>query len=219
MTSAQTTLYWREWGQLTKRCKKEGWNEPDRAALHLRALGYAKSSKELTNPEFDKILAVFRSYSQVENVSAQVRQQRQPRTRLEHAIVNERAAMLAVLIRVLGPDDTFDADSDVSGPEQLTLNDHERAESYIVRVMGQRFGTTNIQEISDEPNPERTGEKSDLECLRDTLDARITALRQKTPWTWHALRMRAGVPCDCATFCRGKAVTVNTSAPAEAVAA
>jgi hypothetical protein len=203
MTTAQDTLYWREWGNLTKRCQAEGWTVPDRHELHVRALGKPKSHKDFNNPDFDKVLGVFRAYSQSENVNAQVRQERQPRTRLEYAIVNERAAMLAVLL-------AYERGIEINLPTDLCLHDHAVAEEYIVVLMRNRFATADITQISNQPDPSRTGEKSDLECLRDTLDARITALRQKTPWTWHALKMRAGVKCDCKTFCSGrKAIIVK----------
>ncbi len=219
MTKAQNALYWREWGTLTKRCRKEGWTVPDRHELHARALGKDKSHDDFTNPDFDKVLGVFRSYSQAENVNAQVRQERQPRTRLEHAIVNERAALLAVLLAVMADGECdMDMVDRLKSPADLTLDDRTAAELYIVKLMVGRFSTSDITQISDAPDPQRTSEKSDLECLRDTLDARIGELRRKTPWTWHALRMRAGVPCDCATFCR-QAQPAPTAPAAREVAA
>lgn len=97
MTSLQKSLYFREWGRTYQALLTLGFARPEAAqmrhTLHIRALGYDKSSKDLTNPEFDSILAVFRSYSQPDDLRAQLRIQDQPEHRLEAH--RERAHKLA----------------------------------------------------------------------------------------------------------------------------
>src|ERR1700731_101289 len=66
-SKAKDGLYWREWSAVTRRD-----NRPDRHALHIRALGYDKSHVDLTNREFDKILAEFRAISRPADLIAQL---------------------------------------------------------------------------------------------------------------------------------------------------
>ena len=86
MTSAQTKLYWREWAAVRRVCKAAALPEPDRHELHARALGADKSSTDFDNADLDRVLAEFRAISQPASVSAQLRQQRQPRRRMEFSI-------------------------------------------------------------------------------------------------------------------------------------
>jgi hypothetical protein len=91
---------------------------------------------------------------------------------------------------------------------------------YVAGVMRERFHTDDLTLISDRAYPRgRNGEEfSDLELLRDTLDARINTLRNKrgcalplhtevvkvkpsghrhtvSGWTIHDLHQAAGVKC------------------------
>ncbi len=226
MTDKQTSLYWREWGALGRRCKKEGWTVPDRSDLHVRALGYRKSSKALTNPELDKVLGVFRAYSQVENVNSQVRQLRQPRTRLEHKIKIDQVRLLSVVLSeqvrdgVISSHPEFAEEGEVV-PAKFFEPNLEAGMAFVAKVMQKRFGTEDLAEISDVPVPRflrrhgdlvlRDGqpvvesEESDLECLRNTLAARINTLRNKRVpngrpanfgWSIHDLNQAAGVACE-----------------------
>jgi hypothetical protein len=54
--------------------------------LHVKALGEDKSHLDLSNEDFDRVLAEFRSISQPDNLAAQLRQQDMPRRRLLYAI-------------------------------------------------------------------------------------------------------------------------------------
>lgn len=83
MTPAQTSLYWREWAAAKRIARLE---ESDRHVLHQQALGEPKSSKAFTNADFDKVLAAFRALSQPASLNGQLRQQGQPRARLEQRI-------------------------------------------------------------------------------------------------------------------------------------
>lgn len=86
MTEKQDSLYWREWGKVTRACKRDGVPAPDRHALHGQALGQDKSHAKFTNADFDKVLAVFRAWSQPGDIRAQMRQEEQPLIRLRHRI-------------------------------------------------------------------------------------------------------------------------------------
>lgn len=159
--------------------------------------------------EFTKVKLQLEAWSQPGDLHRAVRTIRNPRRVLEYKVMNDQAALLAVL-------NAFEQGREIDAPDQLTVEDHSRAEHYITELMRSRFRTEDITQVSEVVKPRfrkdaqgqwvPTGqEKSDLECLRDTLDARISALRRGTPWSWHDLRMRAGVPCECATFCRDRA--------------
>lgn len=97
MNEAQLRLYRREWGACRKVLRGLGRDaaqaDAERHAIHVRALGRDKSSLELTNAEFDKVLAVFRSYSRADDLDEQLRLIDQPEQRL--AGMRERAAKLA----------------------------------------------------------------------------------------------------------------------------
>ncbi len=87
MTEKQNTLYWREWGKVTRACKDNGMAAPDRHELHRQALkGKDKSHTKFSNPDFDSVLAVFRSWSQPGDIRAQMRQEDQPLIRLRFRI-------------------------------------------------------------------------------------------------------------------------------------
>ena len=86
MTSAQNSLYFREWGRVRAACKQQGFPLPDRHSLHVKALGQDKSHLDFTNEDFDLVLAEFRALSQPDNLAAQFRQQDQPRRRLLYTI-------------------------------------------------------------------------------------------------------------------------------------
>jgi hypothetical protein len=67
MTAKQKARYWREWGQIRKLLVEMGdFSKEDadaeRMQIHERALGTAKSSKDLTNRDLDKIFDAFGSY-------------------------------------------------------------------------------------------------------------------------------------------------------------
>lgn len=57
-----------------------------RYVMHTKALGFAKSSKKLTDDEFSKILAVFWAYSRPTDTAAQIRQQEQALKRAQHVL-------------------------------------------------------------------------------------------------------------------------------------
>jgi len=86
MTPLQNSLYFREWGKVRAACKEQGFPIPDRHSIHVKALGQDKSHLDFSNEDFDQVLAEFRAISQPDNVTAQLRQQDQPRRRLLYSI-------------------------------------------------------------------------------------------------------------------------------------
>lgn len=95
LTSRQNAAYWAEWSKCRDALAELGRNCDDSArhGLHVEALGYAKSSKQFTNPELTKVLAKFRSYSDAGNLSAQLKPEEEEdqtraglRTRIDTAI-------------------------------------------------------------------------------------------------------------------------------------
>lgn len=86
MTSKQRALYFREWGSVRTACQQQGHPVPGRHELHIRALGQDKSHLDLTNEDFDRVLAEFRAISRPDDLAAQLRQQDMPRRRLLYTI-------------------------------------------------------------------------------------------------------------------------------------
>jgi hypothetical protein len=86
MTALQNSLYFREWGRVTRTCKQAGHPVPDRHELHVKALGFDKSHLDFSNEDLDQVLAEFRAISRPEDLSGQLRQQEQPRIRLLYSI-------------------------------------------------------------------------------------------------------------------------------------
>lgn len=81
MNAAQTSLYFREWGNVRKHYLAQGIDsklvDAKRHELHKRALGEMKSSKAFTNLDLDKVLAVFYAITRPSDLNAQLRQQDQ----------------------------------------------------------------------------------------------------------------------------------------------
>lgn len=97
MTPKQTSLYWREWGNVRRvliaagRIPAEA--DAQRHRIHIEQLGRDVSSKRLTNAQLDAVLAGFRAYSRPDDLMAQLRLIDQPEQRLE--AYKRRAAELA----------------------------------------------------------------------------------------------------------------------------
>jgi hypothetical protein len=81
MTALQHRKYLSEWGLVRKHFRAQGLEpkacDAKRHELHKRALGRDKSSLDLTNAEFDKVLAVFSAISRPADLSTQLRLQEQ----------------------------------------------------------------------------------------------------------------------------------------------
>lgn len=119
MNAKQDALYWREWGKLTRRCKKDGLEVPDRKELHAKALAdckqgvektpCAKCAARLASPEevshlefdnhwFDLALAEFRAWSQPGNLRGQMKLEEMPETRMLWKLDNVLVPKLVVLL-------------------------------------------------------------------------------------------------------------------------
>ena len=181
MSPKQTQLYWREWAGV-RRVDAQA----DRRALTVRALGAAKSSKEFTNADLDRVLAVFRAVSRPADVDGQLRQQAQARQRKEHRI-GEIMRCLALY--------------------------HPDPAGYVATLLADRQGvpvdgSLTLDDVSDAPTvrTRRDGVPyagpSELEQVLMTLWARVQPMRRKAAHTLHQMRTAAGVPCDCAKICR-----------------
>lgn len=96
MNAAQTNLYFFEWGRVRKHFLARGIDpkqaDAKRHELHRRALGLDKSSKDFTNAELDKVIAVFRAVYDGGNLDAQLAQLEQPENRRLRMIQRCRAA-------------------------------------------------------------------------------------------------------------------------------
>lgn len=81
MTFAQHRKYLSEWGLVRKHFRAQGLEpkacDAKRHELHKKALGHDKSSLDLTNAEFDKVLAVFSGISRPMDLKTQLRLQEQ----------------------------------------------------------------------------------------------------------------------------------------------
>lgn len=184
MTPRQTSLYFREWGYVRGYCKAHRLPEPDRHALHVQALGADKSSKEFTNEDFDKVLAVFRAIHQPANVNAQLRQIREPRKRAEFPFPE--------LFKLLG----------------LYVGD---VDAYVASICLDQFGTPDWRDLSETVAPEKYNPRwksSQLQKLRYSLNKCLngkTGLRNKAGDSLHDMRIKAGLKCTCASICAKRA--------------
>jgi hypothetical protein len=86
MNSAQTNLYFYEWGKVRKHYLDRGIDpkqaDSKRHMLHRKALGRDKSSKDFTNGDLDAVLATFKGVYDGANLDAQIAQLDQPESRL-----------------------------------------------------------------------------------------------------------------------------------------
>lgn len=194
MSPKQKALYWTSW-QAAKRAGQLA--DPDRHRLMFEALGYAASSKSLTNDEFDKVLGAFRAISQPTNLRAQVRQIDQPRTRLLHRI-RDQFACLSLFV--------------------------EHPSKYVAAILRDRFKASEIEalrhvaqtcagtaqalnhtdSVCSSPDSGLSTQDSELVCLRNTLARCLSSFRRKSSLTEHDMCQRANVECfrpNCA-LCR-----------------
>lgn len=87
MTPAQTALYFYQWGLARDWFLAQGLDskqvDAKRHALHVKALGRDKSSKDFTNADLDKVIAAFKAVHDGGNLDAQLAQLDQPEKRRE----------------------------------------------------------------------------------------------------------------------------------------
>lgn len=96
MKAAQTALYFREWGAVRRHFIAAGLDpkqaDAKRHALHVRALGAGKSSKDFSNLDLDKVLGVFRAITRPADLNAQLHVEESEEERLREALEACRAA-------------------------------------------------------------------------------------------------------------------------------
>ncbi len=94
ISKKQNYWYWREWNKAHRA-------EPglDRHEVHLAALGHDKSHVDFTNSELDQVIAEFLCISEPDNLDAQIRLLKQPKTRLIYRI--KRLAPPAYITKLL----------------------------------------------------------------------------------------------------------------------
>jgi hypothetical protein len=205
-------------------CVARGWDPNDRdwqmAVLSQILKRPISSSNDIEYlAEFTEVKATLEAWAHDTNLKKPLRTLDNPRRVLTTKITIDQVKLLSVCLR--------------TGASARAIEpDIEAAQTYVAKLMKGRFRTDDITQISDQPTIRPNGEeKSDLETLRDTLDARISALRlervvtfsglsfsefkQRTKgeqrrfsaesgWNWHDLRTKAGVECECAA-CKRKA--------------
>lgn len=92
LNSAQKGKYWRAWSPCYKAFRANGKPAKEvnemRHVLHERALGYKVSHKDMTNAEFDLVLAIFKAYSENPDLSGQMDQFDQPILRCKYCVNN-----------------------------------------------------------------------------------------------------------------------------------
>ncbi len=135
MTKAQKSLYWREWGRVRK-VKPDA----DRHTIHSQALGLDKSSKSLTNRDFDRILAAFRAITRPDDLGAQLAAQNQPRMRALHVIGTHDAAYVHALCR-----DRF------RGQDPELMSDHDLAQ--LAMTLSNRSRSKSTEMVESIPDP------------------------------------------------------------------
>jgi len=90
MNSAQTNLYFFEWGRVRDQYRSKGLTakqaDAKRHVLHAKALGRDKSSKDFTNADLDRVIAAFRAVTDGGDLNAQLAQLDQPENRRQRMI-------------------------------------------------------------------------------------------------------------------------------------
>ena len=173
MTEAQHALYFRLWGQV---CAEMRWDvlpakdrDEWRRELHRRAFGADKSAKEINAMgDFDKILAVFKSYLQPGDLRAELRQEAMPR---ERALWGIEHTLLPQLVVVL----------DAMPTAQWAAL--ARAKAYVAGISERKFGEADFERLDE----------AQLHQLFITVAERVKARREKLGITAAELDRRAGL--------------------------
>lgn len=167
MTKPQIYLYRAEW---SKARKAGGLKESDRHKIHVDVLGCDKSSLDLTNDEFDKVLAAFRAISAPTSLNLQLSTLNQPRQRLLHRIRDQLKCL------------------------QLFV-DHPA--QYLAAILRDRFKASQIEDLRTSEIRDQKSEIpwDDLTHLRNTLARCLSSFRRKAELSEHDMCQRAGVEC------------------------
>lgn len=164
MSPAQTNLYFFEWGRVRDHYRGKGLDpkqaDAKRHELHRRALGRDKSSKDFSNAELDRVIAVFRAVYDGGNLEAQLAQLDQPENRRQamikrcHAAVGSfiegkdaeaRARNLAAYL-----DGTADR---MFGVAFVHLDKGQEGSGQLAKVMGALERTARVRKAKANSNP------------------------------------------------------------------
>lgn len=168
MTAKQDTLYWREWGAVSRRCKADGLDVPDRHALHAKALGADKSHKTFTNADFDKVLAEFRAWSEPGDLRGQMQQDAMPETRMLWVLDHELVPKLLVVLDGLP----------TCRPKALGV-----AHNYVGAISAKKYGEQDFRRLA----------ATDLQNLLRDVTRAVARMAEKKGLTAAELGERAGL--------------------------
>lgn len=164
MTPAQTNLYFFHWGKVRKHYLEKGIDskqvDAKRHALHQRALGRDKSSKDFSSPELDKVIAVFRAVYDGGNLDAQLAQLDQPDFR-RGALVKRCVAAVSSFIdgeteehRSHNVRRYLDGTADRMFGVTFDRLDHgQDGDAQLRKVMGALERTARVRKAKASPNP------------------------------------------------------------------
>ncbi|MCX8156182.1 MAG: hypothetical protein N3J91_07030 [Verrucomicrobiae bacterium] len=133
-TPKQKAWYWREWAAVVAECKRAGIQVPDRHELHRRALGHDSSMLELDNHELDLVIAEFRSWSQPDDLQAQLLPAAQQRKRKMWKL-NQLLGELAVLLQQDG--------------NESEKTKSARANRYLWAILRDKYGNRPPEDLRD----------------------------------------------------------------------
>ncbi len=135
MSPAQTMLYFREVGRARDVLKAKGlpFGDVQRHALHKRALGVSKSSKDFTNGDLDKILGALRAIIDPGDLKAQLHAIDQPELRS----LGARTACMAILV-----------DLGIGKGEEITRAEWLRG-AYLDSIVKSVSGKLNFSDLTD----------------------------------------------------------------------
>ena len=164
MNAAQTNLYFFEWGQVRKFYRSKGIDakqaDNKRHELHRRALGSDRSSKNFSNADLDKVIAVFRAVYDGGNLDAQLAQLDQPENR-RLALVKRCHVAAGSFIE--GKDDEakarnlrayLDGTADrMFGVAFVHLDQGQEGDAQLRKVMGALERTVRVRKEKKNPNP------------------------------------------------------------------
>jgi hypothetical protein len=159
VNAAQTSLYFREWGIVRKHYLAKGIDSKQadnkRHELHKRALGRDKSSKDFTNADLDKVLAVFRAVYDGGNLDAQLAQLDQPENRRLKMIDR---CMRAAISFIEGDADAIrrylDGTADrMFGVAFVHLDQGQEGNAQLAKVMGALERTARVRKAKAEKEP------------------------------------------------------------------
>lgn len=164
MNAAQTHLYFFEWGRVRKHYLAKGLDpkqaDNKRHELHKRALAHDKSSKDFTNAELDKVIAVFRAVYDGGNLDAQLAALDQPENRRAAMIKRCQAAARSF---IEGKDDAakernlvayLDGTADrMFGVAFVHLDQGQEGNGQLAKVMGALERTARVRKDKAKANP------------------------------------------------------------------